>query len=855
MIKRITLFLLIGLSIAGIYFTVTKLQQKTEDNLPIINCIPKDAAIILEIEKPIKMWSLLSTTNVLWNDLKNIPYFDTLDNDLKNIDSILQLDTILMQSKIEKKGFVSIHPSNEKPSILVAFSLKENVFNKMVSKYNITENENGFYKIEGNKPLYITYHSPFTVIATSKELLSNSINQLQKKESILDDEVFVKIRKTINKGSNVHIYTNAINLKKMILPFVKKEWIENWKIDEIWTVYDLILNNNTIILNGLSLSIQEDNIVTSSKLIDANLLPPNIVSINEYTISKEGADKVLKQINNDCNCNVEFLFERWIGNHLTEFSFDKGLKAIVIPTKTADGFLEDLSEIVKIDTTVYEVFGTEIHRIFSSSFSQLSGFSADDIYFYHHNSNLVFSSYKGLKQLMFFWRKSGNRDSESVYNTFSENMMAQKSTTSHYANLEYVASKGFSILKPAYQETFSRSVELLRNRLDFAYQTNELNNDYLHQAIIVQSNSKTQLNSSLLWELNLKNKITFGPKLVKNHKSKSLDVLVQDTTNTIYLINAFGEIKWSKKIEGSIRTRINQIDLFGNNKYQLVFNTDSKIYLLDINGNTVSGFPITLPSPATSPVSVFDNQNSNAYHFWISCANKITYSFDKAGQFVSDWTNPKSMNLIANSFQSVSLENQNYFYNLDQNGKLYFLNEKGEEVLQIDTTLNPKKNKLYFQKRASLLSSSFIYVCDSTNVIKDYTLGNNLQTSILDSNNTFSTLEVLDLKADNYLDYLSFSQNSIEVYGPDKTLVNRNEYLFNIEEHYALIKSTENKDYIILQDEDTQELLILNANLTQLNRSTIIGDLNVAIGDLNADGKLNLTCRNTSNSIVAYKLR
>ena len=129
-----------------------------------------------------------------------------------------------------------------------------------------------------------------------------------------------------------------------------------------------------------------------------------------------------------------------------------------------------------------------------------------------------------------------------------------------------------------------------------------------------------------------------------------------------------------------------------------------------------------------------------------------------------------------------------------------------------------------------------------------------MTTYILDSNKTNTTLVLLDLKHDSYLDYLSFSENKIEVYGPDKTLINRNEYLFNIEKHYALINSLHNKNYILLEDEENRELIILNSSLTQLNRKPIIGDLNVDIGDLNANRKLNLICRKAPNSIVAYKL-
>jgi len=854
MLKRITLLLLICLSVAGVYFTVRTLQQKTLENLPIINCIPKDAAIILDLENPIRTWSLLSATNIIWNDLKNINYFNTLDNELQRIDSIIQLDSILNGSKLNKQIIVSIHPSTEKPNLILAFSSTENVFKILKNHYGAKEDKSGLDKIGEKNPWYIYYHFPFTILSTNQELLKNSINQLQKKESLLADKEFVSIKKTVSKGSNVHVYTNTINLKKLAIPFVKKAVIENWKTNNNWTAYDLIFKNDEIILNGLSIATNKNQNVKFSSLIDANLLPPNLVSVNEFTIDKGNNPKILEQIDNDCNCNINQQLDDWVGNHLTEITFEKDLKAIFISTKTTDNVIEDLSKIVKIDTAKYEIFGTEVYRIFSSSFAQISGFPANEIYCYYHNSNLVFSSYKGLKQLMYFWRKTKNIEADSFYKSFSNKMMAQKSTASHFANLSYLTTKGLDILKPEHLKMFSNNVESLSNKIDLAYQTNALDNHFLHQAIILKSNPKNQIKSNELWEVALKNKIIFGPKLVKNHKSKSLDIFVQDTTNTLFLINASGNIKWSKKLEEPIMEKINQIDLFGNNKYQLVFNTATKIYLLDINGNTTSGFPIQLPSTATTPVSVFDYKQDNNYHFWISCRNNVSYNYTEEGKLEIDWKSPQSLDLMVASFKHFSIESQDYFYSLDKTGKLYLLNNKGKKARTIDTTLNPKNNQLYFQKRASLSSSSFIYVCDSTNKIKNYTIENNLTTYHLDSNNTSAHIVLLDLKQDSYLDYISFSQNRLEIYGPDKTLVNRNEYLFNVEESYAIIKDSKNKTYIVLQDLDTKELIILNENLTQLNRTSILGDPNAGIGDINANNKLNLVCRKDSQTIVAYKV-
>ena len=83
-----------------------------------------------------------------------------------------------------------------------------------------------------------------------------------------------------------------------------------------------------------------------------------------------------------------------------------------------------------------------------------------------------------------------------------------------------------------------------------------------------------------------------------------MEVLIQDAENSIHLISATGKIKWSKQLEGPIMVKVKQIDVYSNNKWQMLFNTPAKINLIDINGNEVKGFPIELKAAASNPVAV-----------------------------------------------------------------------------------------------------------------------------------------------------------------------------------------------------------------------------------------------------------
>ena len=67
-----------------------------------------------------------------------------------------------------------------------------------------------------------------------------------------------------------------------------------------------------------------------------------------------------------------------------------------------------------------------------------------------------------------------------------------------------------------------------------------------------------------------------------------------------------GQIEWSKKIDGQITAKIDQIDSYKNGKLQYVFATEKSLNLLDRKGRDVGKFPLKFKDNITSPVSVFD---------------------------------------------------------------------------------------------------------------------------------------------------------------------------------------------------------------------------------------------------------
>jgi len=79
--------------------------------------------------------------------------------------------------------------------------------------------------------------------------------------------------------------------------------------------------------------------------------------------------------------------------------------------------------------------------------------------------------------------------------------------------------------------------------------------------------------STELWEKQIEGKLVKSPFLFTNHYTKAKELALVTDKNELVLMSAEGEILWSRKLEEEILGEIHQVDLFRNNKFQMVFST------------------------------------------------------------------------------------------------------------------------------------------------------------------------------------------------------------------------------------------------------------------------------------------
>ncbi|MCT4582429.1 MAG: hypothetical protein N4A35_13525 [Flavobacteriales bacterium] len=851
MLRKVAIIILILTCLGSVYFIFQTLEKRVHQNTPIITSVPESAAIIFELEKPITFWRNLSETNLLWSNLKNTDYLAHLDSTLNRLDSIFQAPPVIR----DRNTIISLHQGSKTPEISVAFTADEEEFKTFLKKLGADQPNNQKHFIYSSSTLpqfLITYSTPFVLLSSNESLLQTSIQQINQKEHLLNDSLFASL---YHKGkSDLQLYYNTQKLKSIAIPYLKKEHIESWNNNKQWASLDCILNNDKLLLNGLAnFNLSGNEIFKNTNNIKENLLPKNIREKTEYAIEPTKIpNKIESTITAVCNCAFQQMIEEYLGQRIGVVTFgQQNSKAYYIQLKNDRSLTTEINHLFDIDSTVQTFHDQRIYQLKSSSIQPLLAISSP-LHFTFYENYLVISDLEGIKQLAFEWKKNKHTKPQYAYHQFAKEYLAQQSNYSFFSQSNTLQHQISEWVKPQFQNSILDLTNKLQQGFYLAYQSNYLQQNLYHEATIVKTKFHQNSKNNELWNLTLGTSSSFTPQLLKNHRSKSLDILIQDNKNNIHLINAAGNIKWSKQLQEPILGTVQQIDIYGNNKYQMAFNTSSHIYVIDINGNFVKGFPIQLESKASSPLTIFDYERNFNYRFWISCENLITYNYDKEGKKVVGWSLPKSSAPIRQQYKRTVFNQKDYIYTLDEAGELYFINRRGESIFSLPNKLNARKGKITLQKRATLGSSAFIYQNDSTGKIQAYSMDNITQDIIIDTNNSSSNFEIIDIDNNKFIDYLSFNQNKVELYGLDQTLIQKNEFLENVEQGHTVVNNMSGQKFIVIQKENTDEIIILDKYLNQVLSTPIKGSLQIAIDDINSDGKQDIVTITNSETIKVY---
>ncbi|WP_334113152.1 hypothetical protein [Paucihalobacter sp.] len=358
--------------------------------------------------------------------------------------------------------------------------------------------------------------------------------------------------------------------------------------------------------------------------------------------------------------------------------------------------------------------------------------------------------------------------------------------------------------------------------------------NFAHLNGVISNNNfkRSSKNVSELFSLSLDTDILMKPQFVINHLNREKDIAAQDINNTLYLISNKGAIYWKKRLDGPIIGIISQIDTYKNGRLQLAFVTRNKLYVLDRNGNDVSGFPMNFKDAITQPLSVFDYDNNKNYRLLITQNNELLM-LDKNGKTVSGFKPDLSNATISKQPQHFRIGNKDYIV-FAQGNKMKILDRVGKTRIDVKESINFSENDIFLNNNQFTTMSAEGFIVQINNRgIAALTGTQSTQNTAMDASSknvvTFSENKLIINKKEVELDFGNYTQPK----------------LFYLND----------KIYVAITDLQTNKAYLFDCQGDLINNFPVYGNATLQLDNVDKNKVLGALTTGSSNSIILYQIQ
>ena len=749
----ISLFFILLVTIGMGSYVYFKKMSHVQDTVSIVELIPQNlTSEIIEITSPAKNLEELFRANLIWKEIENKSKLKRLEYFWDQSDSVfneIKNDALVLVSFVnnENKDEYFILEFKESPLLFNSKSWKT----KVIGNFLLLTQGSGFSVFNESKKIAETNQSNFISIFNSRGQGESKINVFQR------------------KGIN-------------------------------WSVFDLTFLPEQIFTNGFVRNTSQSNELNSSiDLSVFSLIPSEFESIKlihfDSTEQLRKDNDYLKLKTEACKCDLNHSAYSWIESPSVYFKSQyQSASYVLFKLTSIVDFKYNINNMLP-DSLVMKEDDNLVIRAFDNAFDYNSIFrtNMNFNYFVRVNDYVMFSEEKIHLERLLFQQFSNltieNKKDLSLYLKNSINKKSKEITISGGLNYwDFDLKSGIGI-----SQSHIESKELVYESMLY---TKEINLD----------GGKTNPKWNLEFSIPLFKKIY----LVNNHRTNDKDYLVQDKKNTLYFITPNGVIKWKKDIENPIVGNVKNIDILGNDKYQLIFNTKNKLYILDVLGRNVENFPVKILDSATANVSIMDYEKDLNFRFLVPTTQGIK-SINKQGQIVKGWSQPKQTSEVLVDINHLLINNLDYIQVQDSKGKLYFYNRKGEVRHTVSSTFN---NETYIIQGSSIEQTRAIYFDSVSNSIKRQFFSDKAVSILLSPEAKIKEFFFVDYNKDNNSNFVLVFENEVKIYGQDLIIQKRLELPSNITQFeiwkggYGFLNQFD--DFTITQGQDVKVIEEVN---------------------------------------------
>ncbi|MDI9339737.1 MAG: hypothetical protein QM534_04130 [Sediminibacterium sp.] len=701
--QKIAFYSFLVLALLGGAWAYKAFKNQQNPSLKAIDAIPDSCLFLLKFDAFSEANNMLQNNSLVWQDIHQIEYLKPVQTTLHFFDSLLQAHPELYDLVNGQSVYATIYPER---TWLICFNLDQLSSSEKLKEwfpetlqlngnFIFSKSEAGLVSLSNSRPLLEKFYSP-----TQSKLSKNSSFR-----SFYENHHYKGLVLYCAGTGENHLLSNS--------------YAQIHSTPQTFLANGFIQPDSNSLLKHLGEGIELDDAFFNRLPLVCRQFEAFHFSNMEKTIVTNGRNW-WTDVNDSALFNARQQFYNSLQQTLIKAELPSRHNAVILPLKDS-ALLKELMPYL-YDSIIPRVF--PIYQLnkkkYSFSNSTFSGLNCEALHYACLINNAIIFTYS-IDDADIFINAYINKSSLLLnpgFKAFAEEQLQDKTAYVRYGII-HQQDKHHIPFGTALQ---SKDLDHLKNINHFAY-TATPNSAGLRFRMLLnyyQENSTDE--PALLWSFKADTSIITSPGLFKNHNTKDNEIAFQTANRTLYLISSTGRLIWKKQLNETVRSSFYIVDAFKKNKFQLLFNTDNYIHLIDRNGNYVQGYPVKLPAKATSALSVINYENKTDERIFIACANATIYNYSLWGIKQEGFKPFKTENTVTLPIRYCRVGASDYLITADVKGKIYAFSRKGEGRIDFKNKLIEQTETLEIVEGNRLQNTYLMYPDPSNNLIHKISL-------------------------------------------------------------------------------------------------------------------------------------
>lgn len=778
-----------------------------------------------------QFWKDISVTPVFYQFNQQVQLMDSLKRSNPKLNTIQNLSLVISGHPVGKENIELLYYIKieaEKDFRQIDNLIKNYNNNKIVyaiHNYERTAIRDITFAEKKGENFSYTWSNGIMILSKSSLLVENSVRQLLAQESLLNQKELSEIMKTAGKSSLVNFYINFEYLPRIGLKLAHSKFKKEFgylKHFGSWVELDLNLKPDILILNGFSCSkLNEpgfESLFKNQKPVKLEIFSKIPLASNTFTVlgisnfsqyQKDYQSFLESQDNGQVrkaslqalktNYNIDLvkgfrdIFDQEAGTVITNLAEDTVVNQAfsIIRTKGKEdaekilnGYISEYANKTNLQTNKLisektiekdlkiSIWSLPFGNIPALLFGQLFSVSENQYCTFVNNYLIFGNSPNALLKYIVNLAQNSSLGTDLEFNNFSEYFASQ-------SNFFFYNNPGLSgNIYPNYlKQDIIQSLGIQLGHFDkmqaIVYQFNISDNSLIYNNIFIKyKTSNTVNNAKTTWESSLDANMIGKPLILKSNANNPSAIFLQDAKNQLYSVNNMGRILWKIKLQEPVISEIYQIDYYKNGKQQMLFNTVSRIYMVDRKGNAVETFPVTLKVNATNGLALFDYDKNRNYRIFVAGKDQKIYGYDKDGKLLEGWDLVQTETEVVQPIQYFRIEEKDLLVFNDKQ-RLYVLDRKGNEIVKTPNMPVSINNKASLINSRALKEARFV-ITDTSGKVYFLALDGSIKVTDYGKYPGNHWFDVYDVDGDGVKDFIFTYGNTL------KAISQKNKEIFTI---------------------------------------------------------------------------